>query len=89
MLDNFARTYSQQTDSPIQIREEGEALYVENHNCGMCMGWQSEGPVCFTLNGMLQGLLVWALGDEEFKVEEVECCAKGDRLCCYRVVVRT
>ncbi len=87
VLDNFARTYSQQTDSPIHIREEGETLYVENCNCGLCMGWQNESPVCFTLSGMLQGLLVWALGDEDFKVEETECCAKGDPLCRYRVTL--
>ncbi len=86
-LDTFARTYSQQTDSPIQIREEGEAFYVENYNCGQCMGWQSETPVCFNLTGMIHGVLAWALESADFKIEETECCAKGDVLCRYRVTL--
>ncbi len=84
-LDTIARTYSHQTDSPIEVHEDHGVFYVDNLNCGQCMGWQNESPVCFMWLGLIHGLVAWAIDSNEFKVEEIECCARGDQRCRYQV----
>ncbi len=84
-LDTFARQYSKQTDSPVEVHEMDGAFYVDNLNCGQCLGWEHESPVCFMWLGMIHGLVAWAIDNNDFKVEEVECVACGDKICRYRV----
>ncbi len=84
-LETFARTYSHQTDSPVHVHDQGDCFYVDNLNCGQCMGWENDSPVCFMWLGMIYGLVSWAIDSGDFKVEEVECCARGDKVCRYRV----
>ena len=44
VLETFARQYSHQTDSPVEVNEIEGVFYVDNLNCGQCMGWQSDSP---------------------------------------------
>lgn len=87
VLDTVAKEYSQQLHTTIKVVEEGGAFYWEDPNCNDCIGWASESPVCFVMAGFLHGMVAWATGSEEFKVEEIECRAKSAPACKYRVTL--
>lgn len=88
-MDTVAREYSHQLSTQIKFFEEGEYFYWEDPHCGNCIDWQSDKPVCHTTVGFIGGMLAWALDDDNFAVEEVECCAKGDAVCKYRISLQT
>ncbi len=85
LLDTAAREYSEQLGTTVKIDDDGECYYWHDDKCGNCIDWQSEQPVCFTTVGFIHGLVAWILEDENFKVEEIVCRAKGDAACRYRV----
>ena len=87
-LDSAAREYSKQLETSILIEDDGEFLYWQDPHCGNCINWQSAQPVCFTGVGFVQGLLAWLLEDENFKVEEIACHAKGDPACRHRITLK-
>jgi predicted hydrocarbon binding protein len=85
LLDTAAREYSEQLGTTVKIDDDGEFFYWQDPQCGNCIDWQSEQPVCFTTVGFIHGLVAWILEDENFKVEEVACRAVGAPVCRYRV----
>jgi predicted hydrocarbon binding protein len=87
MLDTAAKEYSAQLGTSIAIEENGEFFFWSDPNCGNCLEWQSDQPVCFTTVGFIHGLVAWILEDEDLGVEEIECRAKGDRACRYRITL--
>lgn len=87
-LDSAAREYSKQLETSVVIEDDGEFLYWQDPHCGNCINWQSDQPVCFTGVGFVQGLLAWLLEDENFKVEEIACHAKGDPACRHRITLK-
>jgi predicted hydrocarbon binding protein len=87
-LDTSAKEYSEQLSTTVKIEDDGEYLYWEDSMCGNCIDWRSEQPVCYTTVGFIHGLLAWLLEDENFKVEEITCRAKGDAVCRYRIALR-
>ena len=86
-LDTAAREYSEQLGTHVSIAEEGDVFFWQDPQCGNCIDWQSEQPVCFTTVGFIHGLVAWILEDEDFKVEEVACRAAGAAACRYRVML--
>ncbi len=87
VLDTVAKEYSQQLHTTIKIVEDGDVFYWEDPNCNDCIGWTSESPVCFVMAGFIHGMVAWATDSDEFKVEEIECHAKGNPTCKYRVTL--
>lgn len=86
-LDTAAKEYSEQLSTHVKIEDDGEFFYWTDPLCGNCINWQNDQPVCYTTVGFLHGLVAWILGDEDFKVDEVACRAKGDATCQYRVTL--
>ncbi len=84
-LETAAKQVNEQIDTTIKIVDDGQFFYYEDAHCIHCIDWHSETPVCHTLNGFIHGLLAWALGNENFLVEEIECRAKGDAVCRFRI----
>ncbi len=86
-LDTAAKAYSEQLNTTVKISEDAEGFCWEDLNCGNCMDWRSETPVCYTTTGFVFGLVAWAVESEEIKVQEVRCRAKGDASCVYKIVL--
>lgn len=86
-LDTAAKEYSEQLNTYVTIEDDGESFYWCDPQCGNCIDWQSDQPVCFTTVGFIHGLIAWILEDENFKVDEIECRAKGDAACRYKVML--
>ncbi len=86
-MDVAAKAYSEQLNTTIKVVAEGDDFFWEDHNCGNCIDWKSESPVCYTTAGFVYGLVKWATGSEDFKVDEVACRAKGDPICRHRVTL--
>ncbi len=86
-LDTAAKEYSDQLGTTVIIEDDGEFFYWSDPNCGNCMDWQSEQPVCFTTVGFIHGLVAWILDNDDCKVEEVACRATGAPACRYRVTL--
>ncbi len=84
-LDTAARTYNEQLNAAVKIVEEDGRFSWQDHQCGNCMNWHGDSPVCYTTAGFVFGLVAWAVDSEEIKVEEVACCAKGDNVCRHRI----
>lgn len=86
-LERMSKEYSQQMGTDIRVSEDGEAFYWDDPHCAACVDWQSDAPVCHTTAGFIFGILAWGADDEDFKVQEVQCRAKGDAVCRYRVMI--
>jgi len=86
-LDTAAKEYSEQLGTHVKIEDDGEYFYWSDPACGNCIDWQNVQPVCFTTVGFIHGLVGWILEDDDFKVEEIACRAKGDAACKYRVTL--
>lgn len=86
-LERVSKEFSHQMGTEIKFFEEGEEFIWEDPYCSSCMDWQSDVPVCHTTAGFIFGVIAWGLGDENFKVQEVACRAKGDEVCKYRIAV--
>lgn len=86
-LDTAAKEYSEQLGTHVKIEDDGEFFCWSDATCGNCIDWQNDQPVCFTTVGFIHGLVAWILEDENFKVEEIECRAKGDPACKHKVTL--
>ena len=85
-LERISKEYSQQMGTHVRVFEEDDFFWEDPH-CSTCMNWTSDAPVCFTTAGFIFGVIAWGLGDENFKVQEVTCRAKGDETCRFRITV--
>ena len=88
-LERTSKEYSQQMGTEIRISEDAESFYWEDPHCAACVEWHSDVPVCHTTAGFIFGVLAWGTGDEDFKVQEVQCRAKGDATCRYQVMIHS
>jgi len=86
-LERISREYSQQMGTDVRVFEEGEFFFWEDAHCPGCIGWSSETAVCHTTAGFIFGVLAWGADDEDFKVQEVLCRAKGDAVCRYQIAI--
>jgi len=84
-LERVAKEYSEQLSTDVVIEDDGAYLYWIDLHCGNCIDWHSDQPVCYTTVGFIHGLIAWLLEDEDFRVDEVACHAKGDPACKYRI----
>ena len=87
-LESAAKEYSKQLETAVTIEDDGHYLYWQDSHCNNCIDWQSDTPVCYTGVGFIHGLMAWLLEDENFKVEEIACRAKGDPACRHRITIK-
>ena len=85
-LDVASKAYSEQLNTTVRIGEESNCFYWEDPTCGNCMEWKSDIPVCYTTAGFVHGLAAWATGSEDWRVDEVQCRARGDAVCRHQII---
>jgi hypothetical protein len=84
VLPASAKIFSQLTDQLSTVDETDDAFIWTIHRCPIC--WSRKGvdkPVCYILTGLLQAMLTWVSGGQEFRINESKCCAVGDNVCEY------
>ena len=86
-LDIASKAYGEQLNTTIKVGEDGECFFWEDLSCGHCLEWHSQAPVCYTTVGFVAGLVGWATENENHKVDEVTCRAKGDAYCRHRITL--
>lgn len=78
-LPAMANILTQFSDQISNVYEEGGDKYIYTmERCPMCWKRQSDKPVCYAGQGLLQEGLRWVSGGHEFKVDMATCIAKGD-----------
>ncbi len=87
VLETAARQVNEQIDTTVRVVDDGQYFYYEDSGCIHCIDWKNDKPICYTLNGFIHGLLAWAMENEEFKIEEIECRALGAAVCKFRITI--
>ena len=76
----MARIFSQISDQHSTVEEHENEFIYTIHRCPVCWGRKGlDKPVCFMATGLLQEGLKWLSGGNEFRVNEAQCMAMGDR----------
>jgi hypothetical protein len=77
----MANIFNQFSDQISNVYEEGtDRIIYTLERCPLCWGRKTDKPVCFVAQGLLQEGLRWVSGGSEFKVDMVDCIAKGDEM---------
>jgi bacteriochlorophyll 4-vinyl reductase len=64
---------------------ERQGFYqIEFRDCLYCDGLHPTAPICFSIVGILEAVLKWGV-NREFDVQEVQCAARGDAACVFRI----
>jgi predicted hydrocarbon binding protein len=84
-LKAMADSFNKFSDQRSEVHDEGDHLDYFIYVCPMCWGHKSDRSVCYGAVGILQEGLRWVSGGKDFKVEEVECHAKGDANCVFHI----
>jgi predicted hydrocarbon binding protein len=77
-----ADTASKQFNSETRVQEEGDDFLYETASW---INRKSDTPLCHSTVGFLSGLVAWAVGGNDWKVQETRCVAMGDAMCVFRI----
>lgn len=80
-LDIFAETFNRFSDQKVRLGEDERGYLWVIERCPICWHRQSTTPCCHLAVGLLEQALDWVSRGRRFRVEEVECIAKGDPAC--------
>lgn len=80
-----ARIFTQFSDQTSHVEEFDDHFIYTIEQCSMCWGQQADRTICYIAVGILQETLRWVSGGLEFRVDEIECKAKGDENCVFRI----
>lgn len=64
------------------LAEDDQAYTLTFADCLYCRGLRSTEPICLTLVGTIEAVLLWGTG-REFSVAETTCQACGDEVCTF------
>jgi predicted hydrocarbon binding protein len=78
----FAEIFNRYSDQRVVVEDDAENFYWKIERCPVCWGRKSDAPVCHLAVGLLQEALYWVSGGKFYDVEETQCVAMGDPVCC-------
>ena len=77
-LPAMANIFTQFSDQVSNVHDDGDKYLYTLERCPMCWNRKADRPVCYVGQGLLQEGLRWVSGGHEFKVDLLNCIAKGD-----------
>jgi predicted hydrocarbon binding protein len=80
-LDVFAQTFNKFSDQRVRLGEDEHSYLWVIERCPICWQRSASAPCCYLAVGLLEQALDWVSRGRRFRVEEVECIAKGDQTC--------
>jgi predicted hydrocarbon binding protein len=84
----MADTFNKTSHQVVQVVNGDQKLLYQVERCPECWGRSANEAICHTALGLLQEALHWVARGINFRVDEVECIAKGDSACTYLVQKR-
>jgi hypothetical protein len=87
ILDNIARVSNQEAGTAIQLTEEKGKYDWNDPMCSQCLEISSQLPVCATTKGWIIGAVTAVVPSASIQIEEIECKAKGDPSCRFRITL--
>jgi predicted hydrocarbon binding protein len=84
-LKAMADSFNKFSDQRSEVKDEGDHFDYFIRVCPMCWHHKSDRSVCYGAVGILQEGLRWVSGGKDFKVEAVQCLAKGDEIGLLRI----
>lgn len=87
LLNRAAQEIGARMNTSPKIIEEGALYFYDDATCPYCIDWAHGSSVCFTVAGFLREVLRRIGEIEDAKIEEIQCRAKGDASCQFRIAV--
>lgn len=84
-LDVFAGVFNQFSDQVVKLHETDSHHLWVIERCPVCWGRQADEPCCQLAGGLLEEAIFWGTGGRRFRVEEVQCMARGDATCTFQI----
>jgi predicted hydrocarbon binding protein len=84
-LKAMAETFTKFSDQKSDVEEADDYFVYTIYQCPVCWGRTGDRNICYGAVGILQEGLRWVSGGKDFKVEETECKAKGDKDCVFHI----
>ena len=81
----LARIFSHFSDQISYVEEKKDHYLYYIDRCPVCWGRHSETSICYVATGLLQEGLKWVSSGSEYRVEEIECIAAGDKTCLFKI----
>jgi predicted hydrocarbon binding protein len=82
-LQFFSKFFNTVSDQIVRIEDDDDYWYWIIERCPMCWERTAEEPVCHLGIGVLNAASTWATGGVKFRIQEIDCKAKGDENCVY------
>ena len=84
-IPTLARIFTQFSDQKSHVVEKDDHFLYYIDRCSVCWHREADHPICFIVIGILQEALRWVSGEEEFRIDEVECVAMGADACVFKI----
>lgn len=84
-LRAMAETFSKFSDQQTSVDEDGDKFVYSIQKCPLCWGQTFDRPSDYGAVGILQEGLRWVSGGKDFKVEQIESTACGDKDCVFHI----
>ena len=82
-LQFFSKFFNAVSDQVVRIDDDDDYWYWIIERCPMCWERTATEPVCHLGIGVLNAASTWATGGVKFRIQEIDCKAKGDENCVY------
>ncbi|HBX71151.1 MAG TPA: hypothetical protein DEH25_17685 [Chloroflexi bacterium] len=82
-LQFFSKFFNTVSDQIVRIDDDETYWYWIIERCPMCWERHATEPVCHLGVGVLNAASTWATGGAKFRIQEINCKAKGDENCVY------
>ncbi len=84
-IPTLARIFTQFSDQHSHTVEKNDHFLYYIDRCSICWQRKADHPICFMAVGILQESLRWVSGEEEFRIDEIECAAMGAEACVFKI----
>lgn len=84
-IPTLARIFTQFSDQDSHVVEKDDHFLYYIDRCSVCWQREADHPICFIAIGILQEALRWVSGEEEFRIDEIECVAMGAEACVFKI----
>ncbi len=84
-IPTLARIFTQFSDQVSHTVEKNDHFLYYIDRCSVCWERETDRPICFMAVGILQEALRWVSGEEEFRIDEIECVAMGADACVFKI----
>lgn len=78
-LEFFSKFFNSVSDQVVAISEDDKHWLWIIKRCPMCWERKADEAVCYLAVGVLQGAFEWVAPGKKWRIQPVECIAKGDK----------